>query len=64
MGPITPSIRVRQRCTMTLGKSLWEGLKKDITEFVAKCSNCQKVKVENQRPGGMTQNIEIPLWKW
>lgn len=41
----------------------WSSIK-GIIEFVAKCSNCQKVKVENQRPGGMTQNIEIPLWKW
>ena len=51
MGPITPSIRVRQRCTMTLGKSLWEGLKKDIAEFVAKCSNCQQVKAEDKKSG-------------
>lgn len=30
--------------------SLWEVMKKDIVEFVAKCSNCQQVKVEHQRP--------------
>ncbi|XP_075088532.1 uncharacterized protein LOC142170504 [Nicotiana tabacum] len=24
----------------------------------------QQVKVEHQRPGGLTQNIEIPIWKW
>ncbi|WMV30354.1 hypothetical protein MTR67_023739 [Solanum verrucosum] len=32
--------------------------------IVAKCSNCQQVKVEHQKPGGMTQEIDIPTWKW
>ncbi|WMV09812.1 hypothetical protein MTR67_003197 [Solanum verrucosum] len=39
-------------------------MKKGIAEFVAKCPNCQQVKVEHQRPGGMAQNIEILEWKW
>ena len=43
---------------------LWEGLKKDVVEFVAKCLNFQQVKVEYQRPEGLAQNIEIPEWKW
>ncbi|KAH0781018.1 hypothetical protein KY290_000616 [Solanum tuberosum] len=37
---------------------------RDIAYFVAKCPNCQQVKVEHQRPGGMTQEINIPTWKW
>ncbi|WMV37890.1 hypothetical protein MTR67_031275 [Solanum verrucosum] len=40
------------------------GMKKDITGFVAKCPNCQQVKVEHQRPGGLSQYIDIPTWKW
>ena len=39
-------------------------MKKDIAEFVPKCSNYQQVKVERQRPGGLVQNIELPEWKW
>lgn len=31
---------------------------------MAKYPNCQHVKVEQQRLGGLTQNIEIPIWKW
>ena len=27
---------------------LWEGMKKDIVEFVTKCPNCHQVKVEHQ----------------
>ncbi|WMV41847.1 hypothetical protein MTR67_035232 [Solanum verrucosum] len=39
-------------------------MKNDIAEFVAKCLNCQQVKVEHQKPGGLAQNICFPAWKW
>ncbi|WMV45956.1 hypothetical protein MTR67_039341 [Solanum verrucosum] len=29
----------------------WNGMKRDIADFVAKCPNCQQVKVEHQKPG-------------
>ncbi|WMV18363.1 hypothetical protein MTR67_011748 [Solanum verrucosum] len=40
----------------------WSSMKKGITKFVAKCPNCQQVKVEHQRPDGMAQNL--PECKW
>ncbi len=42
----------------------WNGMKKDIAGFVAKCPNFQQVKVEHQKPGGLSQDISIPTWKW
>ena len=42
----------------------WEGLKRNIEEFVAKCPNCQQVKAEDQKLGGLLQEIQIPTWKW
>ena len=39
-------------------------MKKDIAEFVAQRPNCQQVKIEHQKPGGLLQEIEIPTWKW
>uniref|UniRef100_A0A1U7WUQ4 Uncharacterized protein LOC104229999 n=1 Tax=Nicotiana sylvestris TaxID=4096 RepID=A0A1U7WUQ4_NICSY len=39
-------------------------MKKDIVEYVARCLNCQQVKYEHQRPGGLLKQIEIPEWKW
>ena len=42
----------------------WNGMKRHIADFVSKCPNCQQVKVENQKQGGMTQEIDIPTWKW
>ncbi|WMV40991.1 hypothetical protein MTR67_034376 [Solanum verrucosum] len=42
----------------------WNGRKRDIADFMAKCPNCQQVKVEHQKLGAMTQEINIPTWKW
>ncbi|WMV46617.1 hypothetical protein MTR67_040002 [Solanum verrucosum] len=42
----------------------WNGMKRYIVGFVAKCPNCQQVKVEHQRQGGWSQDIRIPTWKW
>ena len=32
----------------------WCRLKRDIVDFVSLCLNCQQVKYEHQKPGGMT----------
>ncbi|WMV55303.1 hypothetical protein MTR67_048688 [Solanum verrucosum] len=39
-------------------------MKKDIAKFVAKCPNCQQVKVEHHKLGGLSQDICIHTWKW
>ncbi|KAJ4978390.1 hypothetical protein NE237_009170 [Protea cynaroides] len=42
----------------------WRGMKADIAKFVSKCLNCQKVKVERQKPAGLLQPLPEPTWKW
>ena len=42
----------------------WNGMKKDIAKFVARCLIYQQVKAEHQRPAGLLQRIPIPEWKW
>ncbi|XP_059279087.1 uncharacterized protein LOC132033204 [Lycium ferocissimum] len=42
----------------------WGRIKRDIVEFVAQFLNCQQVKYEHKRRGGMTQRIPIPEWRW
>jgi len=42
----------------------WQGMKKDVAQFVSACLTCQKAKVEHQRPGGVLQSLEVPVWKW
>ncbi|XP_075475885.1 uncharacterized protein LOC142514631 [Primulina tabacum] len=38
----------------------WEGMKKEIFDFVARCLTCQQVKAERMRPGGMLHSLEVP----
>ncbi|KAI3742494.1 hypothetical protein L1987_60178 [Smallanthus sonchifolius] len=42
----------------------WPSMKKDIALYVAKCLTCSKVKAEHQRPSGLLEQPEIPVWKW
>ncbi|GKF34854.1 putative reverse transcriptase domain-containing protein [Tanacetum coccineum] len=39
-------------------------MKKDIAEYVSMCLTYLKVKAEHQRPSGLLQQLEIPVWKW
>ena len=41
----------------------WNGMKKDVAEYVSKCLTCQKVKAEHRHPAGKLQPIKIPEWK-
>ena len=68
MKPITPYnlfIQVPRRCTAIYGKFLlWNGIKRDIEDFISKCRNCQQLKVENKKLRDMNQEIYKPTWKW
>ena len=41
-----------------------KGMKRDISKFVEDYPNCKQVKAEHLKPGGLTQPIKIPTWKW
>jgi len=45
-------------------KYWWNGMKRDIAEYITRCDTCQRVKPEHQRPGGLLQPLPIPVWKW
>ncbi|KAF5779194.1 putative nucleotidyltransferase, Ribonuclease H [Helianthus annuus] len=42
----------------------WPRLKSDVAVYVGKCLTCAKVKAEYQKPSGLLQQPEIPVWKW
>ena len=41
-----------------------ESMNRDISKFVEECPNCQQVKAEHLKTGGLTQTIEIQTSKW
>jgi hypothetical protein len=42
----------------------WKGMKADIVSYVARCLECQQVKVEHRHPTGLLQPHVIPESKW
>ncbi|GKE61387.1 putative reverse transcriptase domain-containing protein [Tanacetum coccineum] len=42
----------------------WPNMKADIATYVSKCLTCAKDKAEHQKPSGLVQKLEIPIWKW
>ncbi|EOY19023.1 Uncharacterized protein TCM_043642 [Theobroma cacao] len=42
----------------------WEGLKKNVAEFISKCLVCQQVKAKHQKPARLLQPLLVPEWKW
>ncbi|GJW78939.1 putative reverse transcriptase domain-containing protein [Tanacetum coccineum] len=42
----------------------WPNMKADIATYVSKCLTCAKVKAKHQKPSGLLQQPDIPVWKW
>ncbi|KAK1424591.1 hypothetical protein QVD17_19924 [Tagetes erecta] len=42
----------------------WPRMNKDIALYVSKCLTCTRVKAKHQRPSGLLEQPEIPVWKW
>jgi hypothetical protein len=50
--------------TATRKQFYWPGLKKDIAKYLARCIECQQIKVEHRHPARLLQPLPIPEWKW
>jgi hypothetical protein len=42
----------------------WLGIKNDVTDYIARCMECQRVKAEHRNPMGLLQPLPIPENKW
>ena len=38
----------------------WSHMRRDIADYVRKCSTCQQVKFEHRKPGGLLKPLDIP----
>ena len=50
--------------TMLRKDYLWPNMKNEVAEYIARCIECQQVKVEHRHPTGLLQPLPIPDWKW
>jgi hypothetical protein len=39
-------------------------MKKDVVDFIVRCMECQKVKVEQKYPSRFLWPLSVPEWKW
>lgn len=47
-----------------LKKDYWlPNMKRSITEYVPEYMVCQQVKIEHQKPNGLLQPLDVPVWK-
>ena len=42
----------------------WPDMRREIAEYIDKCLECQRVKVEHRNPAGLLQPLPILEWKW
>ncbi|KAA3461852.1 Retrotransposable element Tf2 [Gossypium australe] len=42
----------------------WSDMKRNTSEFVARCLVCQQIKAKHQVPSGLLQPVMIPEWRW
>ena len=38
----------------------WNGMKRDVAEYVSRCLTCQRIKAEHRNPAGELQPIKLP----
>jgi hypothetical protein len=50
--------------TVVRSQFLWPRMKKDVVDYIARCMECQKVKVEHRHPVGLLQQLPILERKW
>jgi len=42
----------------------WDGMKKDIANFLQRCLTCQQIKAEHKKPPGLLMPLPPLEWKW
>jgi len=58
--PYDRHIRYPKTVAATKSQYYWASMKKEIVEYIAKCMECQNVKVEHRHPTGLLHPLPIP----
>ena len=45
-------------------KCYWPRMKNGVSEYIARCMECQKFKLEHRHPIGLSRPFPILEWKW
>jgi hypothetical protein len=62
--PYVGHLGYHKTIAVVIGQYFWLGMKKDVVDYIAKCMEFHKVKVEHRNTFGLSQPLAIPKWKW
>jgi hypothetical protein len=62
--PYVEHLGYQKKITTVRSQLFCMGMKKDVVDYIARCMECQRVKVENRHPTGFLQPLSIPENKW
>ena len=54
----------QKKITFIRSQYFWSGMKKEVANYIARCLECQKVKINHRHPSRMLQPLLILEWKW
>jgi hypothetical protein len=55
--PYTGHPGYQKTITVVRGQYFWPGMKRDVTDYLARCMECQKVKAEHRHPTWIVATI-------
>jgi hypothetical protein len=66
MHDVSYAIHLGYQKTITTVRSyfFWLGMKNDVVDYIARCMECHKVKVQHRHPTGLLQPFPFPKKKW
>jgi hypothetical protein len=62
--PYVGHLDYQKMITAVRSQFFWMGIKKDVSDYIARCMECQKVKVEHRHLAGLLRPLPIPEKKW
>jgi len=62
--PYVGHLGYQKTIEIVISQYFWLGMKKNVVDYIGRCMECQRVKVEHTHPIGLLQPFPIPEWKW
>jgi hypothetical protein len=62
--PYVGHLGYHKSITTIRSQFFWLGMKMDVIDYIAICTECQRVKAEHRHPKGLLQQLPIPEKKW
>jgi hypothetical protein len=62
--PYVGHLGYQKTITAVRSQFFWPGMKKDVVDYITRCTKFQKVKAEHKHPAGLLQPLPILEKKW